>query len=68
MEENIDMKNKYYIKNLSNPIELDDGINKRYADTNYLKISNYDNDSIVRNNTHTNLNNNTLLGIKFNLS
>ena len=38
MEENIDMKNKYYIKNLPNPIELDDGMNKRYADTNYLKI------------------------------
>ena len=54
MEENINMKNKYYIKNLPNPIDLDDGINKRYADSKYLKITDYDNESIVRNNTHTN--------------
>ena len=38
-------------------------MNKRYGDTNYLKISNYDNNSIVRNNTHTNFNNNTLIGL-----
>ena len=48
IEEDIDMKNKYYIKNLPNPINLDDGMNKRYADTNYLKIIDYDNISIVR--------------------
>ena len=30
---------------------------------NYLKITDYDNDSIVRNNTHTNFNNNTLIGL-----
>ena len=63
IEEDIDMKNKYYIKNLPSAIDLDDAISKRYGDTNYLKISNYDNDSIVRNNTHTNFNNNALLGL-----
>ena len=63
MEENINMKNKYYIKNIPLAVELDDSISKRYGDTNYLKISNYDNDSIVRNNTHTNFNNNTLIGL-----
>ena len=57
------MKNKYYIKNLPNPIDLDDGMNKRYADTNYLKTVNYDNSSIVRNNVNTNFNNNTLTGL-----
>ena len=36
---------------------------KKFGDTNYLKISNYDNDSIVRNNTHTIFNNNTLIGL-----
>ena len=63
IEEDIDMKNKYYIKNLPSAIDLDDVISKRYGDTNYLKISNYDNDTIVRNNTHTNFNNNTLIGL-----
>ena len=63
MEENIDMKNKYYIKNLPNPIELDDGMNKRYADTNYLKISNYDNNSIVRNDRNMNFNSVTFTGL-----
>ena len=63
IEEDIDMKNQFYIKNLPKPINLDDAISKRFGDTNYLKISNYDNDSIVRNNTHTNFNNNTLIGL-----
>ena len=56
MEEDIDMKNQYYIKNLPSAINLDDAISKRFGDTNYLKIIDYDNDSIVRNNTHTNFN------------
>ena len=38
-------------------------VNKIYADTNYLKISNYDNNSIVRNNVNTNFNNNTFTGL-----
>ena len=46
MEEDIDMKNQFYIKNLPNPINSNDCVNKIYADTNYLKISNYDNNSI----------------------
>ena len=68
LEEDIDMKNQYYIKNLPNPINSNDCMNKIYADTNYLKISNYDNNSIVRNNTNTNFNNNHFNRIKFNLS
>ena len=63
MEENIIMRNQYYTKNLPNPIDLDDGVNKRYADSKYLKITDYDNDSMVRNNTHTIFNNNALLGL-----
>ena len=27
------MKNQYYIKNLPNPIKLDDAVNKRYTDS-----------------------------------
>ena len=49
-EENINMRNQYYIKNLPNPIDLDDAVNKRYTNSNYLKITDYDNSSIVRNN------------------
>ena len=63
IEEDIDMKNQFYIKNLPSPINLDEAISKRYGDTNYLKITDYDNDSIVRNNTHTNFKNNTLIGL-----
>ena len=32
-------------------------------DTNYLKITDYDNNSIVRNNRNTNFNNNTFTGL-----
>ena len=46
IEEDFDFKNKYKIKNLPNPINLDDAMNKRYGDTNYLKITNYDNKSL----------------------
>ena len=35
IEEDIDMKNQFYNKKLPNPIGLDDGMNKRYADTIY---------------------------------
>ena len=45
------------------PIDLDNGMNKRYADTNYLKTVNYDNSSIVRNNVNTNFNNNNFTGL-----
>ena len=61
MEENINMRNQYYIKNLPNPIDLDDAVNKRYTNSNYLKITDFDNSSIVRNNTNTNFNNPILL-------
>ena len=63
MDEGIDLKNQFYIKNLLSAFNLDDAISKRFGDTNYLKISNYDNDSIVRNKTHINFNNITLIGL-----
>ena len=48
LEEDIDMKNQFYIKNIPSAINLDDAISKRYGDTNYLKITDYDNNSTVR--------------------
>ena len=57
LEENIDMKNQFYIKNLPSAINLDDAISKRFGDTNYLKIIDYDNDSIVRNDRNMKFNN-----------
>ena len=63
MEEKINMRNQYYNKNLPNPIALDDAVNKRYANSNYLKITDYDNSIIVRNNTNTNFNSNTFTGL-----
>ena len=63
MEEDIDMKNQFYIKNLPNINNSNDCMNKIYADTNYLKSSHYDNNSIVRNNVNTNFNNNTFTGL-----
>ena len=62
MEEDIDMKNQFYIKNLPNPINSNDCMNKIYADTNYLKISNYDNNSIVRIDKNMNFNSTTFTG------
>ena len=64
MEENINMRNQYYIKNLPSAIEIDDAISKRYGNSNYLKITDYDNNSIVRNNTNMNFNSNTLYRIR----
>ena len=63
MEEDIDMKNQFYIKNLPSAINLDDAISKRFGDTNYLKISNYDNNSIVRNDRNMNFNSITFTGL-----
>ena len=54
----------YYIKNLPNPINSNDAISKRYADTNYLKISDYDNNSIVRNDRNMNFNSTTFTGLE----
>ena len=63
IEEDFDFKNKYKIKNLPNPINLDDALNKRYADTNFLKISNYDKNSIVRNDRNMNFNSTNFTGL-----
>ena len=54
---------KYYIKNLANPIDLDDAVNERFTNSHYLKITDYDNISIVRNNSNTIFNNITFTGL-----
>ena len=63
MEEDINMKNQYYIKNLPTPIDLDDSISKRFVETNYLKISDFDANSIVRNDRNMNFNSITFTGL-----
>ena len=63
MEEDIDMKNQYYIKNIPNPINSNDCMNKIYADTIYLKISSYHSNSIVRNDRNMNFNSTTFTGL-----
>ena len=49
MEEDIDMKNQYRIKNHPTPNNLDDCVSKRFTDSNYVKITDFDANSIVRN-------------------
>ena len=39
LEEDIDMKNQFYIKNLPSAFNLDDAISKRFGNTSYLKIT-----------------------------
>ena len=63
LEEDIDMKNQFYIKNLPSAVNLDDAISKRFGDINYLKISIYDSNSIVRNDRNMNFNSTTFTGL-----
>ena len=52
MEEDIDMKNQFKIKNLPNPTNLQDPATKFYVDSktkNLVPNSELDNNSIVRN-------------------
>ena len=65
MEEDINMKNQFRIKNLPNPINLQDPATKYYVDNKTNNIVNdIDNNTIVRNNKNTNFNNNTFTGLE----
>ena len=67
MEEDVDMKNQFKIKNLPNPTNLQDPATKFYVDskTNSLvPFSELDNNSIVRNNKNNNFNGNTFTGLE----
>ena len=67
MEEDIDMKNQFKIKNLPNPSNLQDPTTKYYVDSktnNFVPISELDNNSIVRNNKNNNFNGNTITGLE----
>ena len=67
MEEDIDMKNQFKIKNLPNPTNLQDPATKHYVDSktnNLVSISELDNNSIVRNNKNNNFNGNTITGLE----
>ena len=58
IEENIDLKNQFKIKNLPNPINLQDPATNYYVDNKTNNIVNeIDNNTIVRNNKNTNFNN-----------
>ena len=54
------MKNTYKIKNLLNPSDPLDAINKQNLDN---KMTDFDNNSTVRNNQNTHFNTNTLTGL-----
>ena len=67
MEEDIDMKNQFKIKNLPNPSNLQDPATKFYVvskTNNLVPISELDNNSIVRNNKNNNFNGNTITGLE----
>ena len=57
------MRNQYYINNLPSAVDLDDAISKRYGNSNYLKITDFDNNSIVRNNRNMNFDSVTFTGL-----
>lgn len=65
MEEDIDMKQQYKMKNLPTPTNEFDAVNKQYVDQksyDYVPISEYDNTTIVRTNKNNNFNGNTIQG------
>ena len=67
MEEDIDMKNQFKIKNLPNPTNLQDPATKFYVDSktnNLVPISELDNNSIVRNIKNNNFKGNTITGLE----
>ena len=67
MEEDIDMKYQFKIKNLPNPTNLQDPATKFYVDSktsNLVPNSELDNNSIVRNNKNNNFNGNTITGLE----
>ena len=58
IEEDIDLKNQYRIKNLPDPISIREAVSKNYVDN--LFNDHIDQSSLVRNNQHNDFNNNNL--------
>ena len=59
IEEDIDLKNQFRIKNLPNPTEIHDACNKNYVDTKF------NDSSIVKNDIHIDLNDRNITNARF---
>ena len=59
IEENIDLKNEYKIKNLPNPTNIQDACSKNYVDQIY------NDPSIIKNTTHIDLNDRNITDARF---
>ena len=59
VEEDIDLKNQYRIKNLQDPVDINDACNKNYADNLFSDPS------IVKNNAHIDLNDRNITNCRF---
>ena len=59
IEEDIDLKNQYRIKNLQDPVVINDACNKNYADNLFSDPS------IVKNNAHIDLNDRNITNARF---
>ena len=59
IEEDIDLKNQYRIKNLQDPVDINDACNKNYADNLFSDPS------IVKNNAHIDLNDRNITNARF---
>ena len=67
MDEDIDMKQQYQIKNLVCPTNDFDAVNENYVDQkvyDYVPISDLDNETIVTTNKNNNFNGNNITGIE----
>ena len=59
IEENLDLKNQYRIKNLPDPINIQDACSKNYVDNLF------NDPSIVKNNVHIDLNDRNITNARF---
>ena len=59
IEENLDFKTQYQIKNLPNPTEINDACNKNYVDTKFNDTT------IVKNDVHIDLNDRNITNARF---
>ena len=59
IEEDIDLKNQYRIKNLPNPISIREAVSKNYVDNLF------NDPSIVKNNAHIDLNDRNITNARF---